>query len=66
MPSTVTIALDVMSGDKGSAPAISGALKSLKDNKDLKIDLIGDKSLISEISLNADHDRQHLTLVMES
>jgi fatty acid/phospholipid biosynthesis enzyme len=36
MPSTVTIALDVMSGDKGSAPAISGALKSLKDNKDLK------------------------------
>ena len=54
MPSTVTIALDVMSGDKGSAPAISGALKSLKDNKDLKIDLIGDKSLINETLITAE------------
>jgi glycerol-3-phosphate acyltransferase PlsX len=48
MPGTVTIALDVMSGDKGSAPAITGALKSLNDIKDLRIDLIGDKSLINE------------------
>jgi glycerol-3-phosphate acyltransferase PlsX len=54
MPSTVTIALDVMSGDKGSAPAISGALKSLKDNKDLKIDLIGNRSLINETLLAAE------------
>ena len=54
MPSTVTIALDVMSGDKGSAPAISGALKSLKDNKDLKIDLIGDKLLINETLVTAE------------
>ena len=47
MPGTVTIALDVMSGDKGSAPAITGALNSLNDIKDLRIDLIGDKSLIN-------------------
>ena len=55
MPSTITIALDVMSGDKGSSPAISGALKSLKDIKDLKIDLIGHKSLINETLVTAEN-----------
>jgi glycerol-3-phosphate acyltransferase PlsX len=48
MPSSITIALDVMSGDRGSAPAISGAIKSLKDLEDLQIDLIGDESIIKE------------------
>tara|TARA_B100001113_G_scaffold338867_1_gene321462 strand:- start:1800 stop:2816 length:1017 start_codon:yes stop_codon:yes gene_type:complete len=41
MPESISIALDVMSGDNGPSPALIGAIKSLKKLPDLKIDLIG-------------------------
>ena len=42
MPGSITIALDVMSGDNGPAPAIAGAIKSLQNINDLRIMLVGD------------------------
>ena len=46
MPKTITIALDIMSGDNGPSPALTGAFKSLELIDDLKIILVGDESLI--------------------
>ena len=43
MPESISIALDVMSGDNGPSPALIGALKSLKKLPDLKITLVGDE-----------------------
>ena len=43
MPESISIALDVMSGDNGPSPALTGALKSLKKLPDLKITLVGDE-----------------------
>ena len=47
MPESISIALDVMSGDNGPSPALSGAIKSLKKLPDLRINLIGDEKDIS-------------------
>tara|TARA_Y100001936_G_scaffold237672_1_gene268517 strand:+ start:1773 stop:2780 length:1008 start_codon:yes stop_codon:yes gene_type:complete len=53
MPTSITIALDIMSGDNGPAPALSGAIKSLELIDDLNIILIGDESLVkNEIPSN--------------
>ena len=46
MPRSVTIALDVMSGDNGPLPALLGAFSSLKSLNDLNIILVGDQSII--------------------
>ena len=46
MPTSITIALDIMSGDNGPSPALTGAFKSLDLFDDLKIILVGDESLI--------------------
>ena len=46
MPTSITIALDIMSGDNGPSPALTGAFKSLDLLDDLKIILVGDESLI--------------------
>ena len=46
MPTSITIALDIMSGDNGPAPALSGAIKSLELIDDLNIILVGDESLV--------------------
>tara|TARA_B100001057_G_scaffold353527_2_gene355421 strand:+ start:649 stop:1665 length:1017 start_codon:yes stop_codon:yes gene_type:complete len=43
MPESISIALDVMSGDNGPSPALVGALKSLKKLPDLKITLVGNE-----------------------
>ena len=43
MPESISIALDVMSGDNGPRPAILGAIKSLNKLPDLKVDLIGNE-----------------------
>ena len=48
MPGSITIALDVMSGDNGPTPAIAGAIKSLQDINDLKIVLVGDENTINQ------------------
>ena len=37
MPTSITIALDIMSGDNGPSPALTGAFKSLDLIDDLKI-----------------------------
>ena len=46
MPTSITIALDIMSGDNGPTPALSGAIKSLELIDDLNIILVGDESLV--------------------
>ena len=51
MPTSITIALDIMSGDNGPSPALTGAFKSLDLFDDLKIILVGDASLIQDLSL---------------
>ena len=48
MPGSITIALDVMSGDNGPTPAISGAIKSLQNINDLRILLVGDENIINQ------------------
>ena len=48
MPGSITIALDVMSGDNGPAPAIAGAVKSLQNTYDLRIILVGDERIIDQ------------------
>ena len=40
MPTSITIALDIMSGDNGPSPALTGAFKSLDLIDDLKICLL--------------------------
>ena len=49
MPGSISIALDVMSGDNGPRPAILGAIKSLKKIPDLKVDLIGNEKDIESL-----------------
>ncbi len=43
MPESISIALDVMSGDNGPSPALAGAIKSLKKLPDLEINLVGNE-----------------------
>ena len=47
MSESITIALDVMSGDNGPSPALLGSIKSLRIIDDLKITLIGNESDIN-------------------
>ena len=46
MPTSITIALDIMSGDNGPSPALTGAFKSKDLIDDLKKILVGDESVI--------------------
>ena len=55
MPTSVTIALDIMSGDNGPQPALSGAYKSLELIDDLKIILVGDEKLIKDNSISSNN-----------
>ena len=55
MPTSVTIALDIMSGDNGPKPALSGAYKSLELIDDLKIILVGDEKLIKDNSISSNN-----------
>lgn len=48
MPRSITIALDIMSGDNGPQTALSGAFKSLQSISDLNIILVGDQDIISD------------------
>ena len=54
MPESISIALDVMSGDNGPSPALVGALKSLKKLPDLKITLVGDEKDIEPFLIKKD------------
>ena len=57
MPTSITIALDIMSGDNGPSPALTGAFKSLDLFDDLKIILVGDASLIEDKIAPANKNR---------
>ena len=57
MPTSITIALDIMSGDNGPSPALTGAFKSLDLLDDLKIILVGDESLIEDKIAPANKNR---------
>jgi fatty acid/phospholipid biosynthesis enzyme len=48
MTGSITIALDVMSGDNGPAPAILGSIKALQSIDDLRVDLVGDQDIINQ------------------
>ena len=48
MPRSITIALDIMSGDNGPQTALSGAFKSLQSISDLNTILVGNQDIISD------------------
>ena len=71
MDQQITIALDAMGGDFGPSVVVPSAVHVLKENRDLKIILVGDKDRIQkELACipNAPADRieiQHATQVVE-
>ena len=48
MTGSITIALDVMSGDNGAKPAILGSIKALQSIGDLRVDLVGNQNIINK------------------
>ena len=54
MSKSITIALDVMSGDNGPEAALNGAVKSLENHNDLNVILVGDKKIINIFTDNLD------------
>lgn len=55
MSKSITIALDVMSGDNGPEAALNGAVKSLENHSDLNVILVGDKKIINIFTDNLDN-----------
>jgi len=53
MTKYITIAIDVMGGDHGSSVTVPAALRALRENKDLKVVLVGDQDVISQQLSNA-------------
>ena len=64
MPGSITIALDVMSGDNGPTPAVAGALKSLQNLDDLRIVLVGDENIINQGLAHTDQSvKERITII---
>ena len=64
MTGSITIALDVMSGDNGPAPAILGSIKALQCIDDLKVDLVGDQDIINQTLESIDMSlRERITII---
>jgi glycerol-3-phosphate acyltransferase PlsX len=64
MTGSITIALDVMSGDNGPAPAILGSIKALQSIDDLRTDLVGDQDIINQALESIDMSlRERITIV---
>ena len=64
MTGSITIALDVMSGDNGPAPAILGSIKTLQSIDDLRVDLVGDQDIINQTLENIDMSlRERITII---
>ena len=64
MTGPITIALDVMSGDNGPAPAILGSIKALQCIYDLKVDLVGDQDIINQALESIDISlRERITII---
>ena len=64
MTGSITIALDVMSGDNGPAPAILGSIKALQSIDDLRVDLVGDQEIINQTLESIDMSlRERITII---
>ena len=64
MTGSITIALDVMSGDNGPAPAILGSIKALQSIGDLRVDLVGDQDIINQTLESIDMSlRERITII---
>ena len=64
MTGSITIALDVMSGDNGPAPAILGSIKALQTIDDLRVDLVGDQDIIKQTLESIDMPlRERITII---
>jgi len=64
MTGSITIALDVMSGDNGPAPAIRGSIKALQSINDLRVDLVGDQDIINQALESIDMSlRERITII---
>jgi len=64
MTGSITIALDVMSGDNGPAPAILGSIKALQSIDDLRLDLVGDQDIINQALESIDMSlRERITII---
>ena len=64
MTGSITIALDVMSGDNGPAPAILGSIKALQSIDDLRVDLVGDQNIINQALESIDMSlRERITII---
>jgi glycerol-3-phosphate acyltransferase PlsX len=64
MTGSITIALDVMSGDNGPAPAILGSIKALQSIDDLRVDLVGDQDIINQALEGIDMSlRERITII---
>ena len=64
MIGSITIALDVMSGDNGPAPAILGSIKALQSIDDLRVDLVGDQDIINQTLESIDMSlRERITII---
>ena len=64
MTGSITIALDVMSGDNGPAPAILGSIKALQSIDDLRVDLVGDQDIIKQTLKSIDMSlRERITVI---
>lgn len=64
MTGSITIALDVMSGDNGPAPAILGSIKALQSTDDLRVDLVGDQDIINQALESIDMSlRERITII---
>ena len=64
MTGSITIALDVMSGDNGPAPAILGSIKALQSIDDLRVDLVGDQDIINQALESIDMSlRERITII---
>ena len=64
MTGSITIALDVMSGDNGPAPAILGSIKALQSIDDLRVDLVGNQDIINQTLESIDMSlRERITII---
>lgn len=67
MSETLTIALDVMSGDLGAKTAVDAAVSTTRKYPDIRIILVGDEAVISPLLITTNSDRiliQHASEVV--
>ncbi len=57
MLSSVTIALDAMSGDHGPETTVAAAVSALNSHSDLKMVLVGDEAILTPLLKNKSHER---------